>query len=988
MKHEITGLLAQVPTASNRVKFRALRKQARHQAGQTIVVALLTLVLLAFVGTLFITIVSHNLQNASRAQKTTTVDQYAEAGLRFADQQLTDSPDGADWRPPTLANSGANANDPDAMLLNAGFSRYNFGRGRFLIRITYNPLSEATSGTVGPTSAIARYIKIESIGRDGNIDPNDPTTFKHGPLPAFNQTLVAYKAIGLTDFARFETNPENRADVMNIGVPGINTQASITNIVTPGVTDFSPSASGNTPQLQQFGIVETLGAPNAYLNVNGSLVPNPNAGSAITPANAVAGGGSFFANGTVRFYGTNNFYLSRPAASAPNFDESVQVAGDLLLDGYNQALATASTPPGAQSEPGPQAAALELSATGSSPVYVRPSNFNVATATFDTFSGAVRDGAVGANINDAEGNPRAVNRIEPPTMDAVDPASKLSRYQLLATTSLPRLLPGSTSATYPQNASASGFGQVIYVNNFSDIQQESSVITGGATIMDEWLHRTQNGWLADYYNPPGVDVDFNVQTNGSTLSPGVTLTRSDTDSQGDPNKWIDPTGATSPSHTMRVEFSQLALSNPNHDVIIYAEGNVRLHGIVSATGNGGTPWHVTVVTDGTAYIEGSLLKGNPDSSIAVLAHDYVCVNTTQFFAGKNLDSSIDPSSGQPISAPGVASGNPDLHALSFDPNDSTQELLQQFTFGIPLGKNVFGGANGYYSAPPMLYVSAGADGTDAASASFQFWDKNNNVIVGSPLTQVYTPTVQSAGTVTHTTISLPNFFDTYAAGDAITFGVRTNASSPNLSSQRSNLLLERAAVLPGDVRIEAVLFSQTKSFFVIPGPWFNSDKSDDLFDYYQTDTGTLGVATAHNLLTHSTSDIFSQRFPFYGQPPDLKITIYGTVCEARPAPISAQGEWMRHWGWIPIYHGALAPGTGNPTEAAGHSATDPTSNSPIPAPSLQIIYDPEAGYPVDTGNNVYLRTTPNGSALPFAPKLPVCAGLLYQGQTSDRSLFQ
>ena len=92
-------------------------------------------------------------------------------------------------------------------------------------------------------------------------------------------------------------------------------------------------------------------------------------------------------------------------------------------------------------------------------------------------------------------------------------------------------------------------------------------------------------------------------------------------------------------------------ANPNNDVIIYAEGNVRVRGVVSADPDerprrcdrtpGDTddklPRHVTIVTNGTAYIDGSLLRGNPESSIQVLAHDYVCVNTTQFLAGAIVD---------------------------------------------------------------------------------------------------------------------------------------------------------------------------------------------------------------------------------------------------------------------------------------------------------------------------------------------------------------
>ena len=38
--------------------------------------------------------------------------------------------------------------------------------------------------------------------------------------------------------------------------------------------------------------------------------------------------------------------------------------------------------------------------------------------------------------------------------------------------------------------------------------------------------------------------------------------------------------------------------------------------------------------------------------------------------------------------------------------------------------------------------------------------------------------------------------------------------------------ISRAAVLPSDIRIEALIYAQNYSFFVIPGEWFNPDPND------------------------------------------------------------------------------------------------------------------------------------------------------------------
>jgi hypothetical protein len=58
--------------------------------------------------------------------------------------------------------------------------------------------------------------------------------------------------------------------------------------------------------------------------------------------------------------------------------------------------------------------------------------------------------------------------------------------------------------------------------------------------------------------------------------------------------------------------------------VIYAEGNVRVKGRIPSGRQ------IIIVTNGTAYIEGNIVKGDERSALAILAKDYVCINTTQF----------------------------------------------------------------------------------------------------------------------------------------------------------------------------------------------------------------------------------------------------------------------------------------------------------------------------------------------------------------------
>ena len=1041
----------------------ARRRAARR--GQSIVVALLVLLLLGLAGALFVTIVARNLLNATHASRVVTADQYARAGITFADAQLSSSLDGADWRPPlqtTLLNPPTEAreqarynaavalnklgapdpNDPDARYLEAGFARYNTGAGRFLLRVTYTPvllkdtqgqyydpvIGKDATGTAYTPVAVppGKYLKIESIGREGVIDPLDPTTYSNNRSSDRLQAYqVAYKPIGITDYARFETNPDNRATTADIGVTSrYYAQDTDGGIVTPGVFDFSnPNSSGVT--LQPYPVLTTYGAADAYQSVSGVLLPNPNAGSATKIASGAGaatlpGGGSFHANMPVRFFGKNITYLNDAGLSAPLYQDGMEIVGDLLLNGYKANV----KPDNSNVSSGGQIAALilnppdlsTLKTNGTNGTFIVPSNDPGGAGTnggFDTHDGLVRDGSP---QNDINGRPRSIGRLEPPRMDATESSSQLPRYKAIAMTSPPRTYadptdPNGTVKTAPLGAGQYGYGQSIYINNPNDIQQNSTAIGGGSTLVDDWLNRTNPGggiskgnWNGDFYDPPGVNITLgrlNQMRNGNTISAyGIRMTL--TPGSDFPN----PDGSAGTLASQTVLYDDLgASSNPatatggnaDNDVLIYAEGNVRVHGIASADPNDPDttltsadkyPRHITIVTNGTAYIDGSLLKGNPDSSITVLAHDYVCVNTTQFLAGPRSD---DASLGTP-----PAFSTTDY--LTFGSDEPT--LIQELNFGLPNG----GTPNAAYNSPLGLYVSARPGDTGATEAEFDLVNPATGLSIANNApftTPFWNPSFGATAAVIPNSgqqyFSLSSLMDNSLA-TPITLGslvesdtrlleTRRNSNPADLSATQ-DLELERVAVLPMDIRIEAVLYAQTGSFFVIPGDWFNSSTADLLDGFAASVTAT----TMNGIRTFGADP----HFPFYGQPIDMKITIDGAVSEAQPADVAEQTAWMLKWGWIPQYHGYAsqgAAGSGPPLEYAGHVLMNGNSPANKPDIGLQIIYNPQAGYPYNPINTVavpahYLRSDAYGRPLPFSPKLPVSTGLLFAGESSEPPLLQ
>ncbi|MFM7322744.1 MAG: hypothetical protein ACKO5K_14660 [Armatimonadota bacterium] len=237
------------------------RRRRHSLAGQSLTVVIVVMFLLLFVGGLFIALVVNNLRDARDAAKRSSADKYAEAGLKYLDEQLLRSPEGADWRPvpddlPGDQNTAADPydpvndidpRDPDYDWLresNPGrdgydaagnpldfgpYTRVTFGGptpsagnngGRALVRISYRPYDPA-AGPVDDPRAERKYLRLDAIGRVGSIDPADPTTYSNTEDKSLRRELTARKAIGLTDYLRFVTNKENRSVEAALGAPNL-----------------------------------------------------------------------------------------------------------------------------------------------------------------------------------------------------------------------------------------------------------------------------------------------------------------------------------------------------------------------------------------------------------------------------------------------------------------------------------------------------------------------------------------------------------------------------------------------------------------------------------------------------------------------------------------------------------------------------------------------------------------------------------------------
>lgn len=203
------------------------------------------------------------------------------------------------------------------------------------------------------------------------------------------------------------------------------------------------------------------------------------------------------------------------------------------------------------------------------------------------------------------------------------------------------------------------------------------------------------------------------------------------------------------------------------------------------------------------------------------------------------------------------------------------------------------------------------------------------------------------------------------------------------SVSTNDMLLGRAAMAPGDVKIEASIFAEQGSFFVIPGPWFNPNPNDthvayakrleDLKTTLSVDEATYR-ANRERLEAYGTAPFV----PFYGEPLDVKVSVVGSVAENLPPPISVQAQWIKKWSWIPRRLGSTLMGI--PKQHVPNNF-DPTSQNFVP--NLQIQYDPilaTGRLNENTPTPTTIRTDGIGRPLPPMPRLPVSPKLAYFGE--------
>ena len=364
----------------------------------------------------------------------------------------------------------------------------------------------------------------------------------------------------------------------------------------------------------------------------------------------------------------------------------------------------------------------------------------------------------------------------------------------------------------------------------------------------------------------------------------------------------------------------------------------------------------------------------------MLAKDYVTVNTTQFVASEKANWTQDNSAGQ-------------------------QNLFyhSEVTPGAD-GDNIFTYSNGYalnpnpYNTPMYLLMRHAADSPGGVAI-------NLGINMGQAVGALYNFTVPNSTTyvlgVAPIAPGLPNAvlpnyeqaaFPLAASSGSISgFAGVENALQFQIDPRyqlpsEGNYAVGGVMVAPMDIRIEALLFAQEKSFFIIPGYFLNRDSSD----------------TRENAILNKLSNparISQLEFPFYNEPTDVRLTIYGAIAQNYTASIGDQAAWQAHWGYIPQTFGssnqsvpsvhllAQDPAYVNANEDGTTDHRTPFEQKAGITRGIRYLYDPAFALANANGpvryETVLINNVSVNRNLPPIPRLPVCPGLLYSGDSNS-----
>lgn len=1029
------------------------RRLGRGRQGQALMVAVLLMMVILLTGILFVAVVTYNQSQSGRSVDVGAAQALAEAGIRWCNTNLMKSPEGADWRPPFRAydpSNPPNAADrstwpvPPVMLTNGtawgvygpdgvadteddyysefersrgwhglvdattgrylrlGFTRIPDlnalpvgasvpaetgvvgGKGHILVRVTYDPdpvyepEDYPADGSNPKPNPLSAAIKIESIGV---VDETAPV-FRY---------LVAYKPIGLTDYVLFVTDKDHTGRPTRLGFD-------------PRLDMLNDNVLGWLPQTF-YGPMK-FNTPLELVGANSSATPN-------------AAGAS------------NQFVLTEQPTSAtlevPGVNPIVPGGGYLRDDkieaqGIWEAGASFT------------AAVSQRDVTGTVSALGRL--YPSTDPAFDTYGGRVLDGQPAM---DAAGYPRGCSTLSPP--EVFSPEGR-ARYYALTRDSGRVVLDAGTGN--PVNLGTIGQGLGVYIDNNSDLQfVDDRGNHDRDALISDWMRTfhpgqyssSNSGWNAvgTLYTPPGVEItlfptrdaalDFgrltavtvpsadpsrtNPQPNevwwpgysASRDEPGIRITRHDHNwyyyngtrvvDSGEQTLYLyypgyQPAGSPGPANATRT-----------NNQVIFAEGNVRVHGVLPARSAtpGSRDYNLTIVSGGTIYIDGQILSAQdvngrddggssapaPNSvsderntKLALIARDCVCLNTTRIVP--------QLTSGEVAAAPDDPA-NPDASGQHYV---LSPELTGSAYSNFYFGENVLPTHNVYvvpiHTAldPGPAAIGLSVYDTNLSAGPTSSWQTHNfgggtnptryyfvqpGVLAPAPnVENVFAPnwSAPSYAPSTNPTVPWDITPDLFNRSPGILKSIAISPADPNLTAtgggstdywvKKWKIYEAIPAAGPGGAdtptaaihaKVNALIYAEEGCWFVIPGDYFDSRQS-----------GAMAL-----------------RYRRY----NYDICVRGAITEAYHADPEMVRDWCDKWAW-PIPGGGWGTIRYEYDETLRTPRDQPVTRLRIvgSSPNQEAVRDSVASAAI-------VPLTPQAN-LPRLPVLPVSKDLVFYGE--------
>jgi len=418
------------------------------------------------------------------------------------------------------------------------------------------------------------------------------------------------------------------------------------------------------------------------------------------------------------------------------------------------------------------------------------------------------------------------------------------------------------------------------------------------------------------------------------------------------------------------------------DGVLYAEGSLRIRGTIGqVSGAGAQPVNLTVVSGGSIYIDGPLVKSSPASHLALLAHDYVCLNPTQFTSVRpyedvtlqpdapgansfhyevpqNKDLDLVFTSSAPIQAKGMLLNL--QQTAGFSDNSSTTSV-SMYVNGLDAGHRYDFSAEkpaGTLTDGSRFGSQGAATGGGGSPYMFQFFPPPADPAWWLNSWNVSNFQSSPASTVNYERKSfwIPTSMLHTGPGETNVFRFHVDPT-PN----GQPWWLAGASLIPWHealkVEVDATIYAENGSWFVVPTPWANNDPQDSR-DIYRV--GDRNSGRAPGIRDNGTFPADSDDYPFYREPLNVQVTVRGSITEAATPDGSAKSQWIKK-----MTMGFLDPQTGKPVGAELN----------LPSwyqPNINYVYDSDVRdwvrtRNVVTGEEIVAYTGPNDPSVPMPP---------------------